>query len=177
MCRWLARHTPEKVLPALHAIITSIKSEFADAYSNGGGIYSVGYCFGAKYVLLLGSALPSSTLSGQQSPEAQAEEGMVHEGPLIKVGAIAHGTQISREEMEQCEVPISIVAVEGDSLFPDEVREAGRKALEAKGAEYEVQVYPDVPHGFAVLGDYADGKIVEAQSRAFEQMVGWLKGH
>lgn len=175
--RWLARHTPEKVLPILSKVITSVKEEFADAVANGGGIYAVGYCFGARYVLLLGSELPQATLEGEKSTEEQAEEGTVKQGPQIKVGAIAHGTQISKEEIEGCNVPVCIVAVEGDSLFPDDVREEGRKALEAKKLEHEVKVYPNVPHGFAVLGDYEDSKIVQAQGEAFQQMLGWLKGH
>ena len=175
--RWLARHTPEKVLPTLHKVLTSVKEEFADAVANGGGIYAVGYCFGAKYVLLLGSSLDSQTVEGAKSPESQAEEGTVKQGPQIKCGAIAHGTQISQEEMEGMRVPVCIVAVEDDSLFPDEVREAGKKGLEARKAEFEVSVYPGVPHGFAVLGDYEDQKIVKAQGEAFLQMLGWLKAH
>lgn len=158
-------------------MITSVKEEFADAVANGGGIYAVGYCFGARYVLLLGSELDQNTIEGQKSPEAQAEEGMVKQGPQIKVGAIAHGTQISKEEIENTSVPVCIVAVEGDSLFPDEVREDGKKALEKKGLEHEVKVYPGVPHGFAVLGDYEDAKIVQAQGEAFQQMLAWLKAH
>jgi dienelactone hydrolase len=165
------------VLPLLHKVITSVKEEFADAVANGGGIYAVGYCFGARYVLLLGSELDQSTIDGQKSPEVQAEEGTVKQGPQIKVGAIAHGTQISKEEIENTSVPVCIVAVEGDSLFPDEVREEGRKALETKGLEHEVKVYPGVPHGFAVLGDYEDAKIVQAQGEAFQQMLAWLQAH
>ena len=175
--RWLARHTPEKVLPTLHKVLTSVKEEFADAVANGGGIYAVGYCFGAKYVLLLGAELNSQTVENTKSPESQAEEGTVSQGPQIKCGAIAHGTQISQEEMEGIRVPVCFVAVEEDSLFPDEVREAGKKALEARKAEFELSVYPGVPHGFAVLGDYEDQKIVKAQGEAFQQMLGWLKAH
>ena len=173
----LARHTPEKVLPILSKVITSVKEEFADAVANGGGIYAIGYCFGAKYVLLLGSELDKEAMEGLRSPESQAEEGMVRQGPQIKAGAIAHGVQISKEEMENTSVPVCIVAVQDDSLFPDEVREEGRKAMEAKGLEHEVKVYPGVPHGFAVLGDYENGKIVQAQGEAFQQMLGWLKSH
>ena len=161
---WLARHTPEKVLPVLHKVLASVREEFADAIANGGGIYAVGYCFGARYVLLLGSSLPKDTAEGQKSPEAQAEEGMAVQGPQIKAGAIAHGTQISVEEMSACSVPVSIVAVEGDGLFPDAVREEGVKALEKQSVEHEVTVYEGVPHGFAVLGDYEDGKIGEAEA-------------
>ena len=151
-----------------------MKDEFADAVANGGGIYAVGYCFGAKYVLLLGSDVD---VDGAKSADVQAEEGTVKQGPQIKCGAIAHGTQISKEEMEGIAVPVCFVAVEGDSLFPDEVREAGKKGLEARKAEFELSVYEGVPHGFAVLGDYAEEKIVKAQGEAFAQMLGWLKAH
>ena len=174
---WLARHTPEKVLPVLHKVISSVKEEFADAVANGGGIYAVGYCFGAKYVLLLGSDLHHDVAQGQRAPETEAEEGMAKTGPQIKCGAIAHGTQITAEEMGNVSVPLSVVAVEDDSLFPDSVRIAGHEAMEKKGLENEVKVYKGVPHGFAVLGDYADATIVEKQKEAFQQILGWLKGH
>jgi len=179
---WLARHTPEKVLPILHNVITSVKEEFADSVANGGGIYAVGYCFGARYVLLLGSETggtellvqPAASSGGEQR---EAEEGLVKDGPLIKTGVIAHGTQIDKEQMSGNRVPLSIVAVENDPLFPDEEREAGVKSLQESGTEHEVQVYKDVPHGFAVFGDYADTGIVEKQGEAFQQMLGWLKNH
>ena len=174
---WLARHTPEKVLPILHRVITSVKEEFADAVANGGGIYAVGYCFGAKYVLLLGSDLHQDVAQGQRAPESEAEEGMVKQGPQIKCGAIAHGTQISKEDMAGAEVAMCVVAVEDDPMFPDRVRNEGLEAMKAKGLKHEFKVYTDVPHGFAVLGDYADQTIVEKQGEAFQQMLGWLKGH
>ena len=174
---WLARHTPEKVLPLLQSVITSVKEEFADAVANGGGIYAVGYCFGARYVLLLSAELDKEAAAGQRSPEAQAEEGMVKQGPMFKAAAIAHGTQISKEEVAAVSVPTCIVAVENDPLFPDEARDEGVKTLSEKKVEHEVQVYSGVPHGFAVLGDYEDQKIVESQREAFEQMLKWLKAH
>jgi len=43
--------------------------------------------------------------------------------------------------------------------------------------EHEVKIYPGVPHGFAVLGDYEDPKIKEAQQQAFGEMLGWLQAH
>lgn len=174
---WLARHTPEKVLPILHRVLDAAKQEFADAVSNGDGIYAVGYCFGAKYVLLLGSELHADVAAGQRSAETEAEEGMIKKGPQIKVGAIAHGTQITAAELENCQIPLAIVAVEQDSLFPDDIREAGIKKLQEKGVEHEAQVYAGVPHGFAVLGDYEDAQIKEKQKEAFQQMLQWLQSH
>lgn len=174
---WLARHTPEKVLPILQKVITSVKEEFADAVANGGGIYAVGYCFGARYVLLLGSDLDKEAAQGLRSPEATAEEGMVRQGPQVKAGAIAHGTQIGKDDLEGMSVPVCIVAVENDNLFPDNVRDEGKKALEAKKLEHEMKIYPGVPHGFAVYGDYDDEKIKQSQDEAFKQMLEWLKAH
>ena len=90
---WLARQTQEKVLPTLQKVIEGAKEEFADAVANGGGIYAVGYCFGGKYVLLLGSELPDTVAHGQASKDE--EQGMATSGPQIKAGAIAHGADIS----------------------------------------------------------------------------------
>ncbi|KAF2858829.1 alpha/beta-hydrolase [Piedraia hortae CBS 480.64] len=156
---WLARQTPEKVLPRLQAVLKSAREEFADAVSQGDGVYAVGYCVGAKYVVLLGA-------------EDEAEK-----KPAIKCGAIAHGLQISPAELSSVKVPLSVVAVEGDPMFPDDVREEGMKALEKSSVEHECCVYSGVPHGFAVVGEYEESQIVTKQKEAFEQMLSWLKRH
>lgn len=172
---WLARHTPEKVLPILHKVIDGAKEEFADAVANGGGLYAVGYCFGGKYICLLASELPATVAHGQKPQDE--EQGMVKTGPMIKCGAFAHGTSITKEDLERIKAPISIVAVENDQLFPDDIRIAGKEALEKEKIEHEMEVYPEVPHGFAVAGEYGDSKIQEKQEKAFEQMSAWLKSH
>jgi dienelactone hydrolase len=74
-------------------------------------------------------------------------------------------------------VPVCLICVENDSLFPEEVLRAGQEALEKSEVEHEVKVYPEVPHGFAVLGDYEDDGIKAAQQTAFAQMLGWLQAH
>lgn len=172
---WLARHTPEKVLPLLHKVIEGIKDEFADAVANGDGIYAVGYCFGGKYVLLLGSELPDTVAKGQATKDE--EQGVIKRGPQIKAGAIAHGTLITKEDIEGIEVPVSLVCTENDQLFPDDIRAEGQKFLVDNEKPHEIQVFPGVPHGFAVVGQYEDVKIQEAQKAAYEQMLSWLKSH
>jgi dienelactone hydrolase len=176
---WLARHTPETVLPRLHKVIEGSKDEFADAIANGGGIYAVGYCFGAKYVLLLGGEHGDGELFGQTDPKPDEEEQAVlaTRVPVIKVGAVAHGTQVAPDDLSNIKVPMSLVCVENDALFPDEVRIAGVEALEKAKVEHEVKVFPNVPHGFAVYGDYEEPKIKEAQQAAFAMMLGWLQAH
>ncbi|MCJ1416192.1 hypothetical protein MMC32_002527 [Xylographa parallela] len=190
---WLARQTQEKVLPILQKFIEGAKEEFADAVANGGGIYAVGYCFGGKYVLLLASELPDTVAHGQKLKDE--EQGVLKTGPLIKAGAIAHGTLVTKQDIEGVKSPVSMVcigsflimalptgqyltrATENDQLFPDEVRETGKAYLEEKQVENEIKVYSGVPHGFAVAGEYHDQKIQAEQKAAFEQMVAWLKGH
>lgn len=86
---WLARQSQEKVIPLLQKVIEGAKDEFADAVANGDGVYAVGYCFGARYVLLLGSELPDTVAKGQAVKDE--EQGVVKVAPQIKVGAIAHG--------------------------------------------------------------------------------------
>jgi len=168
---WLARHTPEKVVPILHKVIDAAKEEFADAIANGGGIYAVGYCFGGKYVLTLASE------QSEGNAPSDVESKPAKSPPLIKVGAMAHGTLVSREDLSAVRAPVLLVCVEDDGLFPPEVLEAGRKSLEENKIEHEIEVYPGVPHGFAVVGDYSDPKIMSSQSKAFDQMLGWLKSH
>ncbi|KAF2436075.1 dienelactone hydrolase family protein [Tothia fuscella] len=173
---WLARHTPEKVLPLLHKVLEAAKEEFADAVANGGGIYAVGYCFGAKYVLLLGGQHLDSVMFGVDKPTDE-EAGTSSKGPYIKAGAVAHGTQVTPADISGVKVPMSLICVEDDPLFPEEIRKAGEDALVKSGTEHEFKIYPGVPHGFAVLGDYADSKIKEAQQQAFGEMLGWLQAH
>ena len=173
---WLARQTPEKVLPLLQKVIEGAKEEFADAVANGGGVYAVGYCFGGKYVCLLAAELPDSAAHGQAPPKDE-EAGMAKAEPLIKAGALAHGTLITPEDLQAIKSPISMACVENDQLFPDDVRNAGQTYLEENKVKQEVKVYSGVPHGFAVVGEYEDPKIQAAQKEAFTQMLEWLKAH
>ncbi|KAI1093189.1 alpha/beta-hydrolase [Rostrohypoxylon terebratum] len=178
---WLARHTEEKVMPILEKVIDACKSEFADAVGNGGGIYAVGYCFGGRYVLLLASerSRVQTGWSGAHKPaDEEAGQGTnPTKGPYIKAGALAHATLVSPDDFQGLKVPISLVCVESDPMFPDEVRETGENIMSKENVEHEVQVYPGVPHGFAVIGDYVDRNIKVAQETAFEQMLKWIQEH
>lgn len=145
---WLARHTEEKVLPTLEKVIDAANAEFADAVAAGGGTYAVGYCFGARYVLLLAAEREpvQSGWSGAAKP-ADEEAGKKTKGPYIKAGALAHATLVSTDDFAGIKAPLSLVCVESDPMFPDEVRKVGEDTLGREGVEYEVQVYPGVPHG------------------------------
>jgi dienelactone hydrolase len=178
---WLARQTPEKVLPILHKVIEAAKDEFADAVANGGGIYSVGYCFGGRLTLLLASekqSPASSGLFGQATPAADEEAASpTKSGPYIKAGAIAHATLVTKEDFVGTKVPLSFVCVENDQLFEENIRSYGEKVLKDSGVEADFKVYQGVPHGFGVVGEYQDTKIQSAQKEAFEQILSFLQSH
>lgn len=150
---WLARHTDEKVMPILHKVMDACKDEFADAVSNGGGIYAVGYCFGGRYILLLGAERVESQErgfpwpTGGNAPTDEEASKAKAVGPFIKAGAIAHPTLVSPDDFVGLKVPITMASVENDPLFPDEVRTAGEDYMSKNNVEHEVQVYPGVPHG------------------------------
>lgn len=172
---WLARQTSEKVLPILHKVIEAAKDEFADAVANGGGIYSVGYCFGGRMTLLLAGEKPDAVGWGEKAKDEEA--GFVKKGPYIKAGAIAHATLVTREDFEGTKSPLAFVCVENDQLFEEEVREYGEKLLKENNIKCEFKTYPGVPHGFGVFGEYEDVSIKTAQKEAFDQMLAWLKEH
>lgn len=122
---WLARHTPEKILPIVHGVLEVARGEFADAVEYGDGVFGVGYCFGGRYVLLLAGG----------------------ETPALKAGVCAHGTLVGREDLKGVKAPVQLVCVEEDPLFPAEVLEEGIKGFEERKVEHEVEVYKGVPHG------------------------------
>jgi dienelactone hydrolase len=185
---WLARITADKVMPVLHKVIEAAREQYADAVRHGDGIYAVGYCVGARFVMLL--AKQTEKAGGD---EESAKE---KEGPYIKAGALAHAASVIPDDFKDLKAPLSFVCVENDPLFPDTVRSAGEDIMSDANLEHEVQVYPGVPHGeprfprpvaplvladtdlgFAVVGEYQDSSIKDAQATAYEQMLKWVQDH
>lgn len=136
---WLARVTDERVMPILHKVIDVAREQYADTVKQGDGIYAAGYCVGARFVLLLAKQT--------KTPEGDAESGGVKNGPFIKAGALAHAASVIPDDFKDISVPLSLVCVENDPLFPDSVRIGGEDSLSDANVEHEVQVYPGVPHG------------------------------
>lgn len=137
---WLARITPDKVMPVLNRVIDAARDKYADAVRNGDGIYAVGYCVGGRFVLLLAKETQPTQGGDEESAPRRP-------GPKIKAGALAHAASVTPEDFCGLKAPVSIVCVEHDPLFPDAVRTAGEDIMSDEQVEHEVQVYPGVPHG------------------------------
>lgn len=106
---WLARQTPEKVIPILLKVIEAAKDEYADAVAHGDGIYCAGYCFGGKYAVILAGEHPHTATGGQAVKDEEA--GAVKNGPLIKAGAVAHATLVTREDLKAVRAPLTFACV------------------------------------------------------------------
>lgn len=169
---WLARHTPATIMPRLKKVLDGVREQFADAVANGGGIYGVGYCSGAKYILLLCGESPY----GESQPHKSGEVGKVSQGPELKSGVIAHGTLVTKEDLAAVRTPVAMACVRDDPVFPEEVIVAGRDSFKKNGVKHQIEFYDDVPHGFAVVGDYENKTIVQKQKEAFEFMCRALEG-
>lgn len=175
---WLARQTPQKVIPILIKVIEAASDKFSDIISSGGGIYSVGYCFGGRMTLLLASEKSDCLPAAPWGPTAQDEESnIVEAGPFIKAGAVCHATLVTKDDFKGIKSPISFICVENDQLFPEDVKLFGEESLKCNNIEHEFKTYTGVPHGFGVFGEYEDKKIKAAQTEAFEQILSWLKSH
>lgn len=146
---WLARHTPENTEPIIEKVLEAVKETYADkGYAASLGTYVVGYCFGGKYAL---------RLAGPQGKKYG-----------VNAAAVAHATLITKEDFEGVEKPVIFAcagklhpkapgnvrapiyiygATENDPYFPDDIREEGRKILEGKQADFQMEIFKGVPHG------------------------------
>ncbi|CAK3998469.1 dienelactone hydrolase family [Lecanosticta acicola] len=146
-------HTFQQVDPIVDAVIKDMKQ-------NQGvkKIGAVGYCFGAKYV--------ARFMTG---------------GKGVDVGYMAHPSFVDADEIKALTGPLSIAAAETDQIFPAEKRRETEDLLKDMKIPYQVSLYSDVEHGFAVRADMTKPAVKFAKEAAFLQAVTWfdefLKGN
>ncbi|KAK9387862.1 dienelactone hydrolase [Lipomyces mesembrius] len=143
---WVQRHQPEHTEPIIEKTFEFVKKEFPAITK----YFSVGYCYGAKYVVRL-----------------------LDEGKL-NAGYIAHPSFVTEEELRTIKGPLSIAAAETDSIFPEDKRHQSEAILKEIGATYNIVLYSSVEHGFAVRGDLSNEVVTWTQETAFWQAVQWF---
>ncbi|ATY60277.1 Membrane, Tapt1 CMV receptor [Cordyceps militaris] len=94
-------------------------------------IGAVGYCFGAKYVVR-------------------------HYKDGIEVGYAAHPSFVDEDELAAITGPFAISAAETDSIFPAEKRHKSEEILAKTKQPYQINLFSNTVHGFAVRGDVGD---------------------
>ena len=151
--QWIQKGGPEgkghmagQVDPIVEATIKHIKEELGVKK-----IGAVGYCFGGKYVcrfLALGKG--------------------------VDVGYTAHPSFVEPDEVKGITGPLSIAAAETDQIFPAEKRRQTEDILKDMSVPYQLCLYSDVEHGFAVRADVSKPAVKFAKEAAFLQAVQWF---
>ncbi|KAF2640359.1 alpha/beta-hydrolase [Massarina eburnea CBS 473.64] len=145
--KYIAEKMPRvpTVDPITTATIKGLREEYAVKRLGG-----VGYCFGGKYVIRF-----------------------LKQGGL-DVGYTAHPSFVDKEEVEGMVGPLSIAAAETDQIFPAEKRRETEDILQKLEAPYQMNLFSDVSHGFAVRCDLSKPREKFAKEQAFLQAVAWF---
>jgi len=142
---WGPKHTPEITRPIVNKALEGIKKEY-----NPDSIYTVGYCFGARYVLQL--------LATDD----------------VKAGAIAHPSGVTIEDVRAITKPLFIAGAETDGAYTDELKKQTEVLLKEIKATYFTTLASGVSHGFAVKGDITDPVVKFAKEKALRDTVEWF---
>ena len=143
---WFNRHTLEVTQPIVDEVVNYIKSELKPVQ-----LSSIGYCFGARYVVrLLGTK-------------------------AIDVGAIAHPSFVQLEEVAAVQKPLIIIGAETDPIYTPEHRFATEAKLHEIKATYFTTQISGTSHGFALRVDTNDKWMSLAVNKAFSDSVWWFK--
>lgn len=157
---WTARHTFSKTMPRLRTVLSELHTAYAPEK-----MAVVGYSFGGRYALHLLS----------EPPGFQSRAWAGSELDTIVCGAVVHPSLVEAAEFEGVERPMLVVRAEHDALFPEEVAGRSIAVLRGNGVECEVQVYQgELPHGFAVPGDYPESVVGQKPKEVFDQVVQWV---
>ncbi|KAK5114518.1 hypothetical protein LTR62_002453 [Meristemomyces frigidus] len=139
-------HGKDQVDPIVEAVIKEMRDNLGVKR-----IGSVGYCFGAKYVARF-----------------------LAKGKGIDVGAMAHPSFVDADEIKAMTGPLTIAAAETDQIFPVEKRHETEAMLKEMSIPYQMVLYSDVEHGFAVRADMSKREAKFAKEAAFLQHVQWF---
>ncbi|KAM0259357.1 hypothetical protein ACHAQJ_003389 [Trichoderma viride] len=139
-------HTPPAVDPIILKSIKALKDLGIKK------IGSVGYCFGAKYVVR-------------------------HYKDGIDAGFVAHPTNVEEDELAAITGPLSIAAAQTDPIFPTEKRHKSEEILIKTGKPFQINLYSGVSHGFAVRCDTSVKIEKFSKEQAFFQAVTWFSEH
>ncbi|CAG7996215.1 unnamed protein product [Penicillium salamii] len=133
---WVQNHMPPQTEPIIEAVLKDMRENLGCERIGG-----VGYCFGGKYVCRY-----------------------LKPGKL-DVGFTAHPTMVEPDELRGVEGPLSIAAAARDFVFTTAKRYESEQILDQLDVPYQINLFSDVEHGFAVRCDLAEPRQRFARSR------------
>lgn len=114
-----------------------------------------GYCFGGWASFRLGAA--------------------EHQPPLVDCISMGHPSLVEHKDMDECAVPVQILAPEHDEMFSHGLKSYAFKALTARDMPFDYQHFPGVEHGCMIRGDPAKKGERDAMVRGKDAVVAWFK--
>jgi dienelactone hydrolase len=160
---WLAKHPVDRVDPVVEEALKALRKDGKFTW-----VGAVGYCFGAKYLV----------------------RWLKRQDGKIDAGFVAHPSFVEEEELRSMTGGLSIAAAgkippalwrheadrikETDYILTTEKRHESEKILGELDVPWQICLYSDVEHSFAVRPDPSVRRQVFAKERAFEQALGWF---
>ncbi|KAJ7640323.1 Alpha/Beta hydrolase protein [Mycena polygramma] len=111
---------------------------------------AVGYCFGGPFVM---------NLAGTDD---------------IVAAAFAHPGFLTEDQFKNLKKPLFLSCAESDFSFPPEFRRRAEDILVEVKAQYQVQVFSGVKHGFATRGDPEIPDARWAKEESARGIIGWF---
>ncbi|TID30136.1 hypothetical protein CANINC_001298 [Pichia inconspicua] len=149
---WFSRHPPQLTIDILKTFFL----EFQNKHPKIDFIAGIGYCFGAKYL--------SHYLTNDSFLK-------------FDVGAFAHPSFVSEDELNAITKPLIISAAETDTIFPRDLRYKSEEILQKNGIHYQIDLFQGVEHGFTVRGDLNNKFVKYAAEKALTDQVAFFKFH
>lgn len=147
LMKWISTELPK--VPTVDAVVEATIKDLRGSHGVK-KIGGVGYCFGGKYVCR-----------------------WLKEGKL-DAGYTAHPSFVEADEVRGIQGPLSISAAETDQIFPAPKRHETEEILEKHTVPYQINLFSDVEHGFAVRCDLSKKREKFAKEQAFLQAVAWF---
>ncbi|KAJ5183982.1 hypothetical protein N7492_001598 [Penicillium capsulatum] len=139
---WVKNHLPLQTDSIIDTVLEEVRGALGCKRIGG-----VGYCFGGKYVCRY--------LKGEK----------------IDAGFIAHPTMVEADELKSIERALSIAAAVGDFVFTTEKRRESEDILDQMDVPYQMNLFADAEHGFAVRCDLSQLRQKFAKESTFNQAV------
>jgi len=95
-------------------------------------------------------------------------------GSFVSAGFTAHPSGVELEQWQNVSKPISVAYGALDEVVPQEDRHEAENAFINGNKTFEISLYAEVEHGFAVRTDLSNKMKAFAQESAYFQAVRWL---
>ncbi|KAI5955109.1 hypothetical protein KGF54_001670 [Candida jiufengensis] len=157
LSKWLINHTPEITSPIISNFLQKIQLELKPS-----NVFGIGYCFGARFIL---ENLMNETANGKK---------------LLSAGAIAHPAFIDKEQISKLQNTWLLLSLaETDPYHPPHLRveteEELKKLAQEQNVVYEVTIFSQCEHGYALRGDIRKPAVRYAKNKTILDQVHFFK--